>query len=65
MKITVNQAIDNIEAEIVDAKRMLSKIQFDPKRKLDQPCEKLHYLDGRIIGLGIALQYVKNCKEVK
>jgi hypothetical protein len=41
---------------------MLDKIQQDPRRKLDQPNEKLHYWDGRVTGLKLALEQVKSIR---
>jgi hypothetical protein len=62
MKISLARAIENIDAEIANSKRMRDSIQFDPRRKLDQPNEKLHYWDGKVTGLQLALQYVKNIR---
>ena len=47
-----------IGEELEDAKRMLHAITFDPRRKLDQPNEKLHYWDGKVTGLTIAFNAI-------
>jgi hypothetical protein len=61
-KISLSRAIENIDADIADSKRMLDKIQQDPRRNLDQPNEKLHYWDGRVTGLKLALEQVKSIR---
>ena len=60
--MTLTKAISEIEIEFKDAKRMLDNIQFDPRRKLDRPCEKLHYWDGKCNGLKLALDYLRKVK---
>jgi hypothetical protein len=60
MRISKERAAANIRAELADAKRMLDKIQFDPRRDLLKQNEKLHYWDGKVTGLGLALQFVEN-----
>ena len=55
--------MESIQAELNDATRMYRKIAEDPKRKLDQPNEKLHYWDGKITGLKLALAYLRKVKK--
>jgi hypothetical protein len=60
MRISKDRAAADIQAELDDAKRMLDKIQFDPRRDLEKANEKLHYWDGKVTGLALALQFVRN-----
>jgi len=47
-------AVSEINKHLEDAKRMYEKIANDPRRKLDQPNEKLHYWDGRVTAFRLA-----------
>ena len=64
MKISLKRAIEEVQHDLEDSKRMLNKIQYDPKRKLDLPNEALHYWDGRVTGLKLALERMERI-EVK
>lgn len=55
-----DSAIEEIEKELADAVRMYRKIAEDPRRKLDQPNEKLHYWDGKVTGLKLAIQIIQD-----
>jgi len=64
MKVTgYPYALESIQAELNDATRMYRKIAEDRKRKLDQPNEKLHYWDGKITGLKLALAYLGKVRK--
>jgi hypothetical protein len=54
-RISYAYALAEIRENLEDGKRMLDKIQMDPRRKLDQPNEQLHYWDGKVTGLRQAL----------
>lgn len=55
-------AVESIEHELNDSLRMYRSIAEDPKRKLDQPNEKLHYWDGKVTGLRLALEALRKVR---
>lgn len=55
----MNKLIADIQSELADAEHMYNKIAYDPRRKIDQPCEKLHYWDGKVTGLKIAMEAIE------
>jgi len=57
--MNINKSLQEIESELADAERMHDRIKNDPRRKLAQPCEKLHYWDGKVTGLRLALELIK------
>lgn len=59
MKSTLERIIDGLSSERQDAVAMRERIRLDPRRKLDAPCEKLHYWDGKAMGLELAITLVR------
>ncbi len=55
----LEKVIAEIQKEADSARFMHDKIQMDPKRKIDQPCEKLHYWDGKATGLATAIYVLR------
>jgi len=63
---TISQRrINEVFAELADAKRMYENISKDPRRKLDQPNEKLHYWDGKVTGLQLVIHWNIRCSSTK
>ena len=60
----MNKITSEIRRELADAERMYNKIAFDPRRKIDQPCEKLHYWDGKVTGLKIAMEAIERHNRI-
>ena len=66
MKVTgYKQAVSEIQQELRDSRRMYDQICYDKRRKIDQPREALHYLDGKRTGLELALKLLERVKEIK
>jgi len=51
----VARCYEELQDELDDAERMYKAISTDIRRRIDQPCEKLHYWDGKVTGLKLAI----------
>jgi hypothetical protein len=60
MAISKQRAAANIREELARARIRLDEMQNDPRRDSRAQNEALHYWDGKVSGLGLALQFVEN-----
>lgn len=62
--MTLSQAVHTINKEYISTKQKYEDIAFDPRRKLDEPNEKLHYWDGKRNGLQFAVEVLKKIQFI-